>query len=254
MTSTDKSSLEGKVAIVTGAGSGIGRASALLLAERGAKVVVADITEDAGIETAGLIGENAIFVKVDIADEQSVQNLVDRTIETFGRLDIAHNNAAIYLTGSNIVETETKTWDKVIAINLSGTFNLMRAEIAAMLSNGGGSIVNMASVAGVVAQPGQPGYVPSKHGVIGLTKTAAVEYSGQNIRVNVVLPGPTRTPMTDGLLTAHPEFLDILKKAIPLRRLGQPEEIAEAVAWLASDAASFVTGASFPVDGGFIAQ
>jgi NAD(P)-dependent dehydrogenase (short-subunit alcohol dehydrogenase family) len=175
-------------------------------------------------------------------------------VSFFGRLDIAHNNAAIYLAGANIADTDTDTWDRVIGINLSGTFFSMRAQIPAMLESGGGSIINMTSVAGIVAQPGQPGYVPAKHGVIGLTKAAAIEYSGQGIRVNVVMPGPTRTPMTQGLLDAHPEFLEALKAQIPLRRLGEPGEVAEAVAWLASDAASFISGATVPVDGGFTAQ
>jgi NAD(P)-dependent dehydrogenase (short-subunit alcohol dehydrogenase family) len=250
----DKTSLDGKVAIVTGAASGIGRASAVLMAQRGAKVIVADRDEKAGVETATLIGERARFVAIDITDEQSVVDLVAQTLSTFGRLDIAHNNAAIYLTGAEVADTDKATWDRVIDINLTGTFLSMRAQIPAMLEAGGGSIINMASVAGVVAQPGQPGYVPSKHGVIGLTKAAAVEYSGRGIRVNVVLPGPTNTPMTQGLLAANPGFLDALKTAIPLSRLGEPQEIAEAAAWLASDAASFVSGASFPVDGGFIAK
>ncbi|MFT4439040.1 SDR family NAD(P)-dependent oxidoreductase [Caballeronia sp. 15715] len=249
-----KLSLEGKVALVTGASSGIGRASARLLAARGARVVVADLDEEGGNETVKLIGKQAVFVRVDISDERSVQELVDKTVETFGRLDIAHNNAAIYLTGANFADVDTKTWDRVLGINLTGMFFAMRAEIPAMLATGGGSIINMSSVAGIVAQPGQPGYVPAKHGVIGLTKAAAVEYSGQNIRVNVVLPGPTNTPMVQRMLAESPDLAKALKAAIPIQRLGEPEDAAEAVAWLASDAASFVSGASIPVDGGFTAQ
>jgi NAD(P)-dependent dehydrogenase (short-subunit alcohol dehydrogenase family) len=252
--SRNKLSLRDKVAIVTGSGSGIGRETAILLAARGAKVVVADLDEKSGRETVRLIGDGAVYIPVDIANERSVHELVEKTVSFFGRLDIAHNNAAIYLAGANIAETDTGTWDRVIGINLSGTFFSMRAQIPAMLESGGGSIINMTSVAGIVAQPGQPGYVPAKHGVIGLTKAAAVEYSGQGIRVNVVMPGPTRTPMTQGLLDAHPEFLEALKAQIPLRRLGEPGEVAEAVAWLASDAASFISGATVPVDGGFTAQ
>ncbi|MGH3644968.1 MAG: SDR family NAD(P)-dependent oxidoreductase [Mycobacterium sp.] len=250
----DRTSLTGKVAIVTGAASGIGRASALLLAKRGASVVIGDLDEAGGKETASLIGDSALFVSTDVSDEDSFQDLVRSTLAEFGRLDIAHNNAAIYLTGENIADTDKKTWDRVIAINLTGTFLGLRAEIPAMLKTGGGSIVNMSSVAGLVAQPGQPGYVPSKHGVIGLTKAAAIEYSGQGIRVNAVLPGPTRTPMTQQLIDGDPEFLGQLTAAIPIQRLGEPDDIAEAVAWLASDAASFVTGVALPVDGGFTAQ
>jgi NAD(P)-dependent dehydrogenase (short-subunit alcohol dehydrogenase family) len=251
---TDKLSLVGKVAIVTGAGSGIGRASARLLAERGAIVVVADVAEDQGIETAKLIGDRSKFIAADITDQGSIADLVKATISAFGRLDIAHNNAAIYVTGPNIADTDKETWDRVLAINLTGMFLAMREEIPAMLENGGGSIINMSSAAGLTAQPGQPGYVPAKHGVIGLTKAAAVEYSGRGIRVNAVLPGPTRTPMTQRLIEGNPDLLTILNAAIPMRRLGEPEEPAEAVAWLASDAASFVTGATLSVDGGFVAQ
>jgi NAD(P)-dependent dehydrogenase (short-subunit alcohol dehydrogenase family) len=251
---TDKLSLVGKVAIVTGAGSGIGRASARLLAERGAIVVVADVAEDQGLETAKLIGDRSKFIAADITDQGSIADLVKATISAFGRLDIAHNNAAIYVTGPNIADTDKETWDRVLAINLTGMFLAMREEIPAMLENGGGSIINMSSAAGLTAQPGQPGYVPAKHGVIGLTKAAAVEYSGRGIRVNAVLPGPTRTPMTQRLIEGNPDLLTILNAAIPMRRLGEPEEPAEAVAWLASDAASFVTGATLSVDGGFVAQ
>jgi len=249
-----KTSLAGKVAIVTGAGSGIGRASAVLLAERGAKVIVADLDEDQGRKTVAQIGDQSHFVHVDIADEQSAKDLVSQTLSKFGRLDIAHNNAAIYLTVPEIGDTEKSVWDRVIAINLTGMFLAVRAQIQAMLETGGGSIINMSSASGLTAQPGQPGYVPSKHGVIGLTKAAAVEYSGRGIRVNAVLPGPTRTPMTQDLIGKNPGLLDILNAAIPMQRLGEPEESAEAVAWLASDAASFVTGATLSVDGGFVAQ
>jgi NAD(P)-dependent dehydrogenase (short-subunit alcohol dehydrogenase family) len=251
---TERISLIGKVAIVTGGGSGIGRASAQLLARRGAKVVIGDLDAPAGKETADLIGETALFVPTDISDEDSFKNLVATTVAEFGRLDIAHNCAAIYLTGANIVDTDKATWDKVIAINLTGTFLGLRAEIPAMLKTGGGSIINMSSVAGLVAQPGQPGYVPAKHGVIGLTKAAAIEYATQGIRVNAVLPGPSRTPMTERLIDADPALLEQLGGAIPMGRLGEPGDVAEAVAWLASDASAFVTGVALPVDGGFTAQ
>jgi NAD(P)-dependent dehydrogenase (short-subunit alcohol dehydrogenase family) len=249
-----KTSLDGKVAIVTGASSGIGRASAILLAERGAKVVVGDITVEGGEETAQIIGENAIFVRVDVSDEASVQALVDKTLNTFGRLDIAHNNAGIVLGGKAIPDTKLADFERVISVNLTGVFLAMRAQIPAMLKTGGGSIINTSSVAGVVAQVGNIGYISSKHGVIGLTKAAAVEFSDQGIRVNAVLPGTINTPMVQKIIADNPGWVENLTAAQPIQRLGEPEEIAEAVAWLASDAASAVTGTSIAVDGGFIAQ
>ncbi|MFT4439039.1 SDR family NAD(P)-dependent oxidoreductase [Caballeronia sp. 15715] len=250
----NKTSLEGKVAIVTGAGSGIGRAAALLLAQRGAKVVVADLKEDGGKETAAIIGTNAVFVKVDVADEASFKSLVDKTLSTFGRLDIAVNNAGIAIGGTEIAESDKETWDKVIGVNLTGMYIAVRAEVAAMLKTGGGSIVNMSSVAGVVAQVGQVAYITSKHGVIGVTKAAAIEYSGRGIRVNAILPGTINTPMVQKIVAENPGWVEKLTAGQPIQRLGEPDEIAEAIAWLASDAASFVTGASIAVDGGFIAQ
>jgi NAD(P)-dependent dehydrogenase (short-subunit alcohol dehydrogenase family) len=249
-----KLSLDGKVAIVTGAGGGIGRATALLLAARGAKVVVADRTEDTGKETADLIGKEALFVQADVSDEQSIQELVKKTVSAFGRLDIAHNNAGIAIGGKNLADVQLDDWNKVISINLTGMFLAMRAEIPAMLDAGGGSIINMSSVAGVVAQMGQAGYITSKHGVIGLTKAAAVEYSERGIRVNAVLPGTINTPMVQEIIKKNPGWVEALTSAQPIQRLGEPEEIAELVAFLASDAASFVTGASLAIDGGFIAQ
>jgi NAD(P)-dependent dehydrogenase (short-subunit alcohol dehydrogenase family) len=250
----DKTSLEGKVALVTGAAGGIGRASALLLAARGAKVVVADRDESGGAETAKLIGPAAIFVATDVSDELSVQRLVDATLSEFGRLDIAHNNAGIARGGTNLDSVDTQDWNQIISVNLTAMFFAMRAEIPAMLATGGGSIINMSSVAGVVAQVGQAAYITSKHGVIGLTKAAAVEYSEHGIRVNALLPGTVNTPMVQKIIAANPGWVEALTKAQPIQRLAETDEIAEAVAWLASDAASFVTGASLAVDGGFTAQ
>jgi NAD(P)-dependent dehydrogenase (short-subunit alcohol dehydrogenase family) len=251
--SMNKTSLQGKVALVTGAASGIGRASAILLAQRGAKVIVADRDEVGGLETVSLIGERAKFIYVDVADEQSIQNLIDKTLDTYGRLDIAHNNAGIAIGGTRFAEVETASWNKVLDINLSGMFFAMRAEIQAMLETGGGSIINMSSVAGLVAQVGQVAYITSKHAVIGLTKAAAVEYSGSGIRINAVLPGTVNTPMVQSIISSNPGWVEKLTENQPIQRLGEPEEIAEAVAWLASDSASFVTGASLAVDGGFLA-
>jgi NAD(P)-dependent dehydrogenase (short-subunit alcohol dehydrogenase family) len=249
----NKTSLQGKVALVTGAASGIGRATAVLLAQRGAKVVVADRDEVGGAETVALIGDKAKFIHVDVANEQSIQNLVDKTLATFGRLDIAHNNAGIAIGGTRFAEVQTAAWDKILDVNLSGMFFAMRAQIQAMLETGGGSIINMSSVAGLVAQVGQVGYITSKHAVIGMTKAAAVEYSGQGIRVNALLPGTVNTPMVQSIIASNPGWVEKLTANQPIQRLGEPDEIAEAVAWLASDAASFVTGASLAIDGGFLA-
>jgi NAD(P)-dependent dehydrogenase (short-subunit alcohol dehydrogenase family) len=249
-----KTSLDGKVAIATGAARGIGRASALLLAERGAKVVVADVAEEEGRETANLIGKSALFIRLDVSDEQSNHALVEQTLSTFGRLDIAHNNAAILIGGTYLEGVDKRNWDRVLAINLTSMFLAMRAQIPAMLKTGGGSIINMSSVSGVVAQVGQAAYIASKHGVIGLTKAAAVEYSPRGIRVNALLPGTVNTPMVQQAMAAKPGLVEALMAAQSVQRLGEPEEIAEAVAWLASDAASFVTGASLSIDGGFTAQ
>lgn len=251
--SMNKTSLQGKVALVTGAASGIGRASAILLAQRGAKVIVADRDEAGGLETVNLIGDRAKFIHVDVADEQSIQSLIDKALSACGRLDIAHNNAGIAIGGTRFAEVETAVWNKVLDINLSGMFFAMRAEIQAMLETGGGSIINMSSVAGLVAQVGQVAYITSKHAVIGMTKAAAVEYSGSGIRINAVLPGTVNTPMVQSIIASNPGWVEKLTENQPIQRLGEPEEIAEAVAWLASDAASFVTGASLAVDGGFLA-
>jgi NAD(P)-dependent dehydrogenase (short-subunit alcohol dehydrogenase family) len=249
-----KTSLAGKVAIVTGAAGGIGRASALLLAERGARVVVADLAEEAGRQTANFIGKSGLFIPVDVADERSVQDLVAKTLAAFGRLDIAHNNAGIAAGGIELADVKSDEWNRVISINLTAMFFAMRAEIPAMLANGGGSIINMSSVAGVVAQVGQAAYITSKHGVIGLTKAAAVEYSARGIRVNTLLPGTINTPMVQRIIAENPGWVEALTEGQPIQRLGEPDEVAEAVAWLASDAASFVTGASLAIDGGFTAQ
>lgn len=248
-------SLAGKVAIVTGGGGGIGRETARVLAEKGARVVVADLSEDAGRETLEVVGagDDAIFVRADVTDLDSMTALVRATVDRFGHLDIAHNNAGIELSGPDLADVTVEQFNKIIAVNLTGVFISMKVEIPQMLSQGGGSIINTASSLGQVAIAHQSAYVSSKHGVIGMTRAAAVEYSDRGIRVNAVLPGVIQTPMIDSLEETHPGFKEALLAKHPIGRLGVPRDIAEAVAWLGSDAASFATGSLFNIDGGYLA-
>ena len=253
--------LDGRVAVVTGAASGIGRSSALAFANKGARVVVADVLDELGRETVDLIeaaGGEAIFVPADVSRRGDVEGLVKAAVETYGRLDCAHNNAGIEGTGPPGAEFHTlpdDAWDQVLSVNLKGVWLCMQAEIAQMLGQGGGAIVNTASIFGLVGSPNTtPAYVAAKHGVAGLTKAAAVEYGRERIRVNAVCPGPIRTPMMARLLGERPDAEQRFVRGGPLKRLGEPEEIAETVAWLCSDRASYVTGVPMPVDGGFMAQ
>jgi len=247
--------LNGKVAIVTGASSGIGRATAEAFAREGVKVVVSDVDVAGGEATVKAIkadGGEAIFVRTNVADEGDVKALVATTVETYGRLDYACNNAGIGGESALTADYTLEGWNKVIGINLTGVFLGMKYEIPEMLKQSGGVIVNMASILGTVGFPAAPAYVASKHGVLGLTKNAALEYAQQGIRVVGVDPAFIHTPMVDQGLPA--EALQQLTVAHPMGRLGQPEEVAELVVWLCSDAASFITGSSFLVDGGYTAQ
>jgi NAD(P)-dependent dehydrogenase (short-subunit alcohol dehydrogenase family) len=247
--------LHNKVAIVTGAGSGIGRAVAVQYAVEGARVIVSDIDESGGKETVSKIHQSegdAIFIKADTSSAKDNEALVRKTMEHFGRLDIACNNAGIGGPLARTGEYPIDGWERVIGINLSGVFYGMRYQIPAMLTNGGGSIVNMASILGQVGSRNSPAYVAAKHGVVGLTKTAALEYAPNHVRVNAVGPGYILTPLLTN--TLDDETMSKLATLHPIGRLGTSEEVAELVVWLSSDKASFVTGAYYAVDGGYLAQ
>ena len=241
---------EGKVAIVTGASGGIGRASALMFAASGASVVVSDLQDEKGQETVDLItaaGGTAIFQHCDVSDEAQVKQLVATAVTNFGGLDFAHNNAGVNRPGSN--EWQTADWSLSLNVNLSAVMYCMREEIAAMQERGGGAIVNTASVNGLVGNPSQPGYVASKHGVVGLSRSAALRFAKEGIRVNAVCPGVVDTPMVEAI-SSIPQYREAIEKMTPMGRMAQPEEIAGAVLWLCSDQSSFVTGHPLVIDGG----
>jgi NAD(P)-dependent dehydrogenase (short-subunit alcohol dehydrogenase family) len=250
-------SVADKIALVTGGGSGLGRATVQALAHEGAKVLVADVDLAGAEETVHLVAESggeASAFATDLTIAAQVEAMVETAIARYGRLDCAFNNAGIPgQVGTSVIDYAEEDWDRVIAVDLKGVWLCMKYEIKQMLAQGGGAVVNTASVAGLVGLVGSAPYVASKHGVVGLTKTAALEYAQQNIRVNAVCPGVFKTPLVDKVLAEHPEREDLYLSAQPIGRLGRPEELAAAVVWLCSDAASFVTGHAFPVDGGYVA-
>lgn len=248
--------LKNKVVLVTGAASGIGRSIALVAAREGARLVLSDIDAHAGSETADLVralGAEALFAPSDVGKPEDAQALVDQAMAHHGRLDAACNNAGIGGASALLADYTLDAWAQVINVNLSGVFYGMKAQIPAMLINGGGAIVNTASILGMVGMATAPAYTAAKHGVIGLTQSAAIAYSGRGLRVNAVGPGFIHTPMVHAL-EEDASVKAALIAAHPIGRLGLPEEVAELVVWLASDRASFVTGSYHPVDGGYLAR
>lgn len=246
-------SFKDKSVLITGAGSGIGKAAALAFAEAGAKIAVSDINEEGGrgtVEEIRRAGGTAFFKKCNVANYRAVVELVDETVSQFGRLDIALNNAGI---GGNRIPTsnyDISEWDQVIAINQTGVFYCMREELKIMSKQGSGCIVNVSSIAGMRALPMTIAYTASKHAVIGMTKTAALEYARYGIRVNAVCPVFTETPMVAALVGEQKDLADKLVKTIPMRRFGQVEDIVNGIFWLCDEKSSFVTGQSLAIDGG----
>lgn len=252
-----RDAFQGKVVLVTGGAYGIGRAAAIGFAERGAKVVVADIDASRGAETLQLIkdaGGDAIFVKTDVSSEEDVRALVDRVVETFGRLDCAFNNAGIHKRFVSTVDFTAGDWEEMINVNLKSVWLCMKYEIPQMLKQGKGAIVNTSSAAGLVGAPSNPAYPASKHGVVGITKSTALEFARKGIRVNCVCPGPTRTGMNEELTATNPEIVKAMDQKVPMGRIGEPEEVAAAAIFLCSDEASYITGHALPVDGGIVAD
>lgn len=243
--------LDGKVAIITGSASGMGLEEAQLFAREGAKVVIADVNVEAGEKVAGDIkaeGGEATFIEVNMRDGASVQALVDKTVETYGSLDIVVNNAGIFDKYASILDTSEEQWDLILDVNLKGIYLMAKAAISGMIERGGGTFVNIASVAGLVAAKGGASYTASKHGVIGLTKHMVSEYAKDGIRTNAIAPGTIVTPLIKDVVANIPT------DPVPMRRFGQPNEVAELAVFLASDEAQFMNGAIVPIDGGFTLQ
>ena len=251
--------LDGKSALITGGGGGIGRATALVFAREGARVAVADLDANAAQDTVAMvnaIGGQAMSLSGEVTDNAAVQEMIRGVVAAYGRLDCAFNNAGIAgyqvdASGKRTAEWSEESFDRMIEVNLKGVWLCMKHELVQMQAQGGGAIVNTGSIAGLTGLPTSSAYVAAKHGVLGLTKTAAIEYAPDKIRVNAVCPGYIRTRMTEDVMRRRGEQIIAL---VPFRRMGEPEEIAEMVAWLCSDRASYVSGACYNVDGGFMAM
>jgi NAD(P)-dependent dehydrogenase (short-subunit alcohol dehydrogenase family) len=249
--------VDGKATLITGAASGIGAAAARIFAREGARLVLSDVQTELGEQVAKDLnaqGAEAHFVSADVAVEQDVQRLVSRSVELLGTLECAFNNAGIAPPPAPLHETSLENWNRTLAINLTGVFLCMKEEIRVMLERGGGAIVNTASGSGLIATPGLSPYSASKHAILGITKTAAVENARAGIRVNAILPGSTDTPMIQGAMSASPATRKMILASTPTGRLGLPEEIAEAAVWLCSDRASYVSGESMLIDGASVAR
>ena len=249
--------LKDKVALVTGGSSGIGRATSLTFAHQGARVAIADREPNGAAETARMIediGGTAAVFELDVTKADDVASLVERIVQTYGRLDCAFNNAGIGGKVAKTADYPEEEWDRIIDVNLKGVWLCMKYEIPVMEKQGSGAIVNTASIYGLAGAAGYIAYNAAKHGVVGITRTAALEYATAGIRINAVCPGYIRTPMTQPGIDANPEFERKMVSQTPMGRMGMPEEIAEAVVWLCSDAASFVTGHTMTPDGGYMAQ
>lgn len=249
--------LRDKICLVTGGSTGIGRSAALTMAGEGATVVIGDVDVERGNETVSLVeqeGCEALMVPCNVAETSEVEALVGQTFEKFGRIDCAFNNAGIEGAIGPLADLEEADWDRTINVNLKGIFLCMKHEIRAMLVQGKGAIVNTASVAGLVGAGTMPAYAASKHGVVGVTKSAALVYASAGVRINAVCPAVIETEMKDRSVAATPKIEPLIRAQHPIGRFGQPQEVAEAVVWLLSDAASFVTGHALAVDGGFVAQ
>lgn len=248
--------MEGKAGLVTASGSGIGRASAIAFANAGAKVVVSDINEEAGNETVKMIkdgGGEAIFFKCDVTNEEEVKGLVDKTVSEFGQLDFAHNNAGLSFSQGKIGDTSFDDWGKTLRLTLDSVFLGMKHQINAMIETGGGAIVNTASGTGIEGAPNMSPYTASKFGVVGLTKSVALEYGQQGIRVNAIAPGSTLTPALESWAEGAPEQYEAVLKSLPSGKMASPEDQANAAMFLCSNIATQISGVILPVDGGFVA-
>jgi len=257
MTDQVKFNFHGKVAFITGASTGIGRATALAFGTSHASVVVADVNEDLGRQTVDMIkvaGGKSLFLECDVSKEADIKSAIEQTMKTFGRLDYAFNNAGIEGAQGFTEDCSVDNWQKVIDVNLRGVWLCMKYQVPPMLKTGGGAIVNCSSIAGLVGFPGIPPYVASKHAVVGLTKTAALENAKRGIRVNALCPGVIQTPMIDRFSHGEAQATKALVDGEPIGRMGQPDEMASVVLWLCSDGASFVTGHALAADGGWVAQ